>query len=238
MKRFPLISTILSLIFLVGSSAAQTDSQPFKSQETSEIDGLPVIVKHLPNWESVRSTAKVTDKIADVKKEVSHPVVDSIELVGGAEAAIAVYPEGKLLLVEFPTPQGSSAADAAITEKLAGSGDVVYRRIGNYNALFFPTGDAAAANALLEQIKYEKSVQWLGEDPFLLQKFERYIANTGKDVAISTILFILGIFATAILIGVGVGYMYFRFREQQRAALRNFSDAGGLTRLNLDELSD
>jgi hypothetical protein len=238
MKRFPLISAFLSLIVLAGSVTAQSASQPYKSQETSEVDGIPVIVKHLPNWETVKATAKVTDKIADVKQQVTHPVVDVIELAGGAEAATAVYPEGTLLLVEFPTPQSSSSADAAITGKLAGSSDVIYRRIGNYNALFFPTGDAAAANALLDQIQYQKSVQWLGEDPFLLQKFERYIANTGRDVAFGTIFFILGVFATAILIGVGVGYMYFRYRTQQRAALRNFSDAGGLTRLNLDELSD
>src|SRR5690606_28542324 len=123
----------------------------------------------LPNWESVRSTAKVTDKIADVKQQVAHPVVDAIELTGGAEAATAVYPEGTLLLVEFPTPQGSIETDKTIIQKLGGSNDVLYRRIGNYNALFFPTGDAAAANALLDQIKYQKSVQWLGEDPFLLQ---------------------------------------------------------------------
>ena len=238
MKRFPLISAFFMLSVLVGLTAAQTASQPYISQETSEVDGLPVIVKHLPNWESVRSTAKVTDKIADVKKEVSHPVVDSIELVGGAEAATAVYPEGKLLLVEFPSAQGSIAADELITQNLAGANDVVYRRIGNYNALFFVAGDQAAANALLDQIKYQKQVQWLGEDPYFLQRFQRYIVSSGRDMAISTVLFIMSIAATSIVLGICAGFIYFRYREQERSHLRTFSDAGGMTRLNLDELSD
>lgn len=229
---------LLTLTLLVGSALAQSASQPYKSQEVSEIDGVPVIVKHLPNWESVKDSAKVTDTIADVKKEISHPVVDSIELGAGAEAATAVYPEGKLLLVEYPSPQGSIAADTAIIEKLAGSGEVVYRRIGNYNALFFHTGDAAAVNGLLDQIKYQKQVQWLGEDPYFMQRFERYLITSGRDMALSTVLFIMGIAATSIVIGLIAGFIFFRFREQGRAELRTFSDAGGMTRLNLDELSD
>jgi len=115
---------------------------------------------------------------------------------------------------------------------------VVYKRIGNYNAIVFGASDPVAAEALLGKIEYGKSVQWLGEDPFYLDRFGRYVALTGRDVAISTILFILGIFATAIMIGVGVGYAFFRVRENERAHRTAFSDAGGLTRLNLDELSE
>ena len=40
------------------------------------------------------------------------------------------------------------------------------------------------------------------------------------------------------LIGILAGFIYFRFREQERAQWQRFSDAGGLTRLNLDELSE
>ena len=91
---------------------------------------------------------------------------------------------------------------------------------------------------MLDQVKYEKTVQWLGEDPFLIKKFERYIATTGRDVALSTVFFIVFVFLTAIVLGVIVGFVYFRFRENQRAGMATFSDAGGLTRLNLDELSE
>lgn len=235
MSRFALIRIAL-LVSAVLVFAAASNAQ-FKSQEVSEVDGLPVIVKHLPEWEKVRDQAKVTNSVADLRNELgAQPVLDAIELSGGSEAVTAVYPEGKILLIEFPTPQGSSEADAAIQARLSES--VVYRRIGNYNAFVFESTDAVAAAALLDQIKYEKSVQWLGEDPFFLQKFERYVAMTGRDVAISTVLFILAIFGTTILIGVATGVFYFRFREQQKIGRTAFSDAGGLTRLNLDELSE
>lgn len=235
MSRFPLIRIAL-LVSAVFAFAGASNAQ-FKSQEVSEVDGLPVIVKHLPEWEKVRDRVKVTNSVADLRNELgAQPVLDVIELSGGAEAATAVYPEGKLLLIEFPTPQGSSEADAAIQAKL--TENVLYRRIGNYNAFVFESNDPAAAGALLDQIKYEKSVQWLGEDPFFLQKFERYVAMTGRDVAISTVLFILAIFGTTILLGVATGFIYFRFREKQKIGRTAFSDAGGLTRLNLDELSE
>ena len=234
-----LSSPILFLILAITSAFAHVNDPDYKSQDVSETDGVPILIKHLPDWENVRSQTKLTNSIAEVRKEFGEsPILSEIDLAGGAEAAIASYGEGKLLLIEYPTPQGSIAADASIQSKLNETPNAVYRRIGNYNAIVFNVSDPAAANALLDDIRYGKVVQWLGEDPYLLQKFERYVASTGRDVAISTVFFILGIFATAILLGVGTGYAYFRFREQQKAQRTAFSDAGGLTRLNLDELSD
>ena len=230
----------LVLILLSGFSVfSQTKAPGYQSQEVSEVDGVPVLIKHLPDWESVKDQAKITNDIAEVRKEFGNPpVLREIDLDGGAEAAYASYGDSRLLLIEYPTPQGSVAADTAVQARLAETPGTVYRRIGNYNVLIFGSPDPATAEALLGKIEYGKTVQWLGEDPFYLQKFERYIANTGRDVAISTVLFILGIFVTAILLGVGTGYMYFRFRENERAHRTAYSDAGGLTRLNLDELSD
>lgn len=233
---------ILSLVFLLlaGISVfSQTEGQPYQSQEVSEVDGVPVLIKNLPDWESVRAQAKITDNIDEVRQEFGNPaVLAGVDLDGGAEAAYAPYGVGKLLLIEHPTPQGAVAADTAIQSRLSESTGVVYKRIGNYSAFIFEVSDPAAADALLGKIEYGKKVQWLGEDPFLLQKFERYIATTGRDVAISTVFFILAIFTTAILVGIAGGYVFFRFREQERANRTAYSDAGGLTRLNLDELSD
>jgi hypothetical protein len=102
----------------------------------------------------------------------------------------------------------------------------------------FDSSDPAAASSLLDQVKYEKSVQWLGEDPFLLQKLERYFAMTGRDVVVSTVLWITLLFGLTAAIGILAGIWYFRYRESKRAAMTAFSDAGGLTRLNLDDLSE
>jgi len=235
MKKFPL----QILLLLVVSISIFGQSADYKSQEVSEVDGVPVLIKHLPDWESVKGQAKITNNIDEVRKEFGNPaVLSGIDLNGGAEAAYASYGESRLLLIEYPTPQGSSSADAAIQAGLGDSAGAFYKRIGNYNALVFGAAAPVAAEALLGKIEYGKKVQWLGDDPFYLQKFERYVALTGRDVAISTVFFILGIFLTAILIGVGTGYVYFRFREYERAHRTAYSDAGGLTRLNLDELSD
>ena len=157
----------------------------------------------------------------------------------GAEAVTANYPAGRLLLIEHHTPQFASSNDAAINAKLAETGDksVVYKRIGNYNALVLDVTDAAGAEALLGQIKYQKAVQWLGEDPFFVDKVERYLVGSTGDVLVSTALFIVFSLVGAIAVGALGGFVYFMKREQRRLARGIYSDAGGLTRLNLDELT-
>ena len=232
------LSLQILLLFAVTLSVFG-QSGDYKSQEVSDTDGVPVLLKHLPDWETVKGQAKITNNIDEVRREFGNAaILSGVDLDGGAEAAYASYGDSRLLLIEYPTPQGSVAADTAIQSAIGGSAGVVYKRIGNYNAIVFGASDPVAAEALLGKIEYGKSVQWLGEDPFYLDRFGRYVALTGRDVAISTILFILGIFATAIMIGVGVGYAFFRVRENERAHRTAFSDAGGLTRLNLDELSE
>jgi len=91
---------------------------------------------------------------------------------------------------------------------------------------------------LIAKIKYEKSVQWLGDDPFLVGKIERYLVGTSADMLISTAIFITLGLATAVVIGIFGGFVVYRMREQRRTEWHAFSDAGGLTRLNLDELSE
>jgi hypothetical protein len=102
----------------------------------------------------------------------------------------------------------------------------------------FDTSDRAQAEKLLDQIKYEKSVQWLGEDPYLSKKLEKYLMNSSKDMLVSTVLVIAFGLGSAILAGIIGGIFFFRLREAKRAHMVTFSDAGGLTRLNLDGLSE
>ncbi|HMS11360.1 MAG TPA: hypothetical protein PKE66_17855, partial [Pyrinomonadaceae bacterium] len=54
----------------------------------------------------------------------------------------------------------------------------------------------------------------------------------------SIILWIFMGFAVAVLLGGIAGYSYFKYREGVREKMVAFSDAGGLTRLNLDDLSE
>jgi hypothetical protein len=232
-QTFFTLASLSVLLFIATPASAQ-----YQSQEISDGDGVPVLIKHLPEWESVRSTATITNNVADLRRVLGdRSVFEKLEFAPGTEAVTATYSTGKLLIIEYTTPQAATEADSKFQQAVQ-SQPIVYRRIGNYSAFVFDTTDTTAANALLDQIKYEKTVQWLGEDPFLFKKFERYIALTGRDVALSTVFFIFVVFSTAIVLGVLAGFLYFRFREKQRAGMAAFSDAGGLTRLNLDDLSE
>ena len=224
---------------LTYSALGQQNS--YKSQEISEEDGVPVLLKHLPDWENVRGQAVfIQDKSSLDKLSGGRPILNSVEFAGGVEAVSAPYSSGRLLIIEYTTPQASVAADAEFQRVIAEgrAGNLVYRRVGNYSVFVFDASDPAAASTLIDQVSYGKQVQWLGEDPFLLQKLERYFALTGRDVAISTVLWIALIFLITIGTGVAAGFAYFRYRESQRSGMTAFSDAGGMTRLNLDDLSE
>ena len=220
-----------------GGAVAQTDSAPtIKSREVSDGDGIPVLIKHLPDWENARNRAAYILNQNDLQNALgSRPGLDSIEFASGTEAVTAPYDSGKLLLVEFSTPQAAVDTDAKIKQALADSGQTIfYRKIGNYSVFLYDSTNESAANSLFDQIKYQKNVQWLGEDPFYLARAERSKVKTLSEVFIATVLWIVGGIGLAILLGIGTGYLYFRWREQQRAVMKEFTDAGGMTRLNLD----
>lgn len=235
------LAALLTTILVAGTAAAQPQPN-VRTQEFDEIDGVPVILKHLPNWEAVRGSAVfIASKEELLRAAGERPVHSAIEFVGGTEAASAVYPEGRLLIVEYTTPQFASAADVEFLRILAQNPTepaTVYRRVGNYAVFVFDTPDAEAAAGLIDQVKYEKDIQWLGESPFLLQNLERYFVTTSRDIIYSIILWIFMGFALAVLLGGIAGYTYFKYREGVREKMVAFSDAGGLTRLNLDDLSE
>jgi len=213
----------------------------FKSQEVSEEDGIPVLIKHLPDWENARNRATYTNKTDDLRKALGdRPVFDLIDFTGGTEAVTAPYEAGKLLIVEYTNPQVSTEADARFQERLAAKPNdppIAYRRTGNYSVFVFDAADEAKANALLDEIKYEKTIQWLGEDPYLQQKTERFTAIRAADIFLSTTIWIVAGLGFAIFTGIVAGLLFFRSRDRRRMAMAAFSDAGGMIRLNLDELS-
>jgi hypothetical protein len=227
---------LTSVVFSITASAQANSPIPYKSSEVAENDGVPVLIKHLPDWESVRGQAKFATNVADLKAVLGdRPVLDLIDFSVGTEAVTTPYPAGKLLIVEFSTPQASIESDADFTAKLAETQDpsTVYRRIGNYNAFVFDATDPTAANALLDQVKYEKHVQWLGKNPFLITAERAFVLQT-SDLFFSTVMVILIGIGFSIVGGIVAGFIFFRIREQKRAAMPTFSDAGGMTRLNLD----
>lgn len=241
MKKIALYGCFILIfaLFAAGPVRAQTPAvkTAVKTQEISETDGVPVLIKHLPDWENIRNSAALAHSVDDLRKVLGErPIYDLIDFTGGTEAAAAPYPQGRLLILEFASPTASAELDAKLKERLAGQ-PIFYRRIGNYNALVFDAPDESSANTLLDQVKYEKNIQWLGDNPFMAQRAqvaERRFVMTTADIFFSTLLAIVSGLGASIVIGIIVGFLFFYMRENRRASMPTFSDAGGMTRLNLD----
>jgi len=244
MVRSSIIRFFFSILILITPIYAifsqSVSNLPYKSQEISDKDDVPVLIKHLPNWEDVRSRTIYTHDTAALKGALgAHPVLDLIDFTAGTEAVAAPYDAGKLLIVEYSTPQVSVEDDGKFTAKLAEENQgasTLYRRIGNYNVFVFDVSNEASANALLDQVHYEKSVTWLGKDPYLLQQAERAFVISTSNLFLSTVAAIAIGIGLSVLGGIMAGFLFFRIRERKRAGMATFSDAGGMTRLNLDGL--
>lgn len=105
---------------------------------------IPVLVKHLPEWESVQPRAFYATTPNALKQSTpDQPILNDINFEGGTEAAAAYYGTTKMLLVEFGTPQIAADNDQRLTAKLQelqSQGQRVptrYRRVGNYSVFVF-----------------------------------------------------------------------------------------------------
>ncbi len=205
-------------------------------------DDIPVLVKHLPDWQTAQRNAVYAVNVGALQAVISNqPILSELTFEGGTEAVAANYGQSQLVIVEFTTPQFSIDNDQRIVAKIQGLKTqglpvpTAYRRVGNYSVFVFNAPDEKTANQLIDQVKYEQVVQWLGDDPHLYERLQRYFAQTTAGVFVSVLK---GSGLSLILcLGLGalIGTLLFRHRRAQKAAA--FSDAGGTIRLNLDELT-
>lgn len=246
MKKTPFTKFFISICVLMLAFCSVFAQQPssgsqIKSQEISDSDGIPVLIKHLPDWENAQKRASYILNQSDLQKALGErQIFEAIDFQGGTEAVTASYPQGKLLIVEYVSGQASIDADNRVKQKLDESRQnppTFYRRTGNYNIFVFDAADEAAANSLIEQVKYEKTVQWLGSNPYAVLSAERAYLNDTASLFISTVKAIAGGIGLSLLAGLLVGIIFFYVRSQKRANMQAFSDAGGITRLNLDDLT-
>jgi len=205
-------------------------------------DGVPVLIKNLPDWkERIAQIKWIGSRDVLIEHLGDREELRSLEFSSAVEAVLAEYPEGKLLLIEFGTPQLATQADNRFSESLADSdskSSSIYRKIGNYSAFLFDHSDKEAGNKLLDRIYYGKLVQWLGEDPKMAERLDRYNATTTAQLILTTMFTIAIGLGSTLTVGVVLGLFFFRYRQKQRGKLKTFSDAGGMTRINLDGLSD
>ncbi|HSP61723.1 MAG TPA: DUF6599 family protein [Pyrinomonadaceae bacterium] len=209
-------------------------------------DDIPVLVKHLPDWQTTRRNSVYAVNIGPLRDSIpNQAVLDALNFDGGTEAVTATYGPSQLVIVEFTTPQFASDNDRRITAKiqeLKNQGQPVptgYRRLGNYSVFVFNAPDEKTANALIDQVKYEQVVQWLGDDPHLYERVQRYVLQKTSGVVIA----VLESSGLSVLLCLGMGGLFgaLLFRWRRRARQRQgeaYSDAGGMIRLNLDEVTE
>lgn len=203
---------------------------------------IPVLVKHLPGWQQAQVLYAVDN--ATLKEMFSNQaVLDVVSFTGGAEAAAAEYGPQKLVVIEFNTASLATDNDQRIKAKLrelSTQGQptpTAYRRVGNYAVFVFDAPSAEAANQLIDQVKYQQVVQWLGQNPFSYEQATREFTETTLGVLVSVVqtsgLALVGCLAVGGLFGA----LLFRSRRAQQRAREAYADSDAMLRLNLDELT-
>jgi hypothetical protein len=212
------------------------------SLDKGEAD-IPVLIKHLPNPEEAQKNAVFLHSFSDLKNlRLEQGVLSAVQSQGNADAVLAPYGRSKVLIVEFNTPQLAKENDERIIArihelwKLGQPAPAAYRRVGNYSVFVFDAPDEQSAKQLIDQVKYEQVVQWLGENPNILKEAERQYVNTTLGVLVA-VLKASG-YALVACLGIGglAGALLFTRRRAQQSETA-YSDAGGMLRLNLDELT-
>ena len=247
--RVSKLKKFLSALALVALCAAAALAQARPEGQEPGPDGsgggIPVLVMHLPDWEKKAGGeyGYATNLPALQKAAGNLPALDAFDFDSGVEAATAKYEAGRLVIVEFPTPQHSVDADAVIkrrVEELKAAGKPapsLYSRVGNYSVFVFDAPDFAAAEKLASQVKYEKDVRWLGRNPHAEEKAVRAYTSTMGGVILTTLI-TTGL-AIVLCLGVGglIGGLVFLRRRSQQAAQEVYTDAGGMVRLNIEDLN-
>jgi len=205
---------------------------------------IPVLVKHLPAWQSVESRVLYAVNRDTLKNAFSNqPVLDAVSFEGGAEAVVADYDTQRMVIIEFNTASLATDNDQRITAKLQelkAQGQLVptaYRRVGNYAVFVFDAPSAEAANQLIDQVKYQQVVQWLGENPFAYERATREFTETTLGVFVAVVKTSGLALAACLAVGGFFGTMLFRIRRAQQRAREAYSDSDAMLRLNLDELT-
>ncbi len=208
---------------------------------------IPALIKHLPNPDEAQKTAIFLHSFAKLDKlflPLGPPdVLTAIDASGNADAAFAAYGPSKVLIVEFNTPQLAKENDERIVARikelwrLGQPAPKAYSRVGNYSVFVFDAPDDATAKQLTDQVKYEQVVQWLGDNPNILKQAEQQYVNTTLGVLVA-VLKASGYAALACFaLGGLAGALLFTHRRNQQKTVEAYSDAGGMLRLNLDEMT-
>lgn len=228
-----------------GSPASLNELAQSLSETLDKGEGdIPALVKHLPESEVTQKNAVFVNSFTELRQyPFDHPVLSAVQAEGNADAVLGTYGQSKILIVEFNTPQLATENDqrviARIQElwKLGQPAPTAYRRVGNYSVFVFDAPDEMMANYLINQVKYEQVVQWLGENPNIYKEAQKRYINTTLGVLVAVLKASGYALITCLGLGGLFGGLLFSYRRAQQRQEAAYSDAGGMLRLNLDELT-
>ncbi|MCA1574955.1 MAG: hypothetical protein LC770_10550 [Acidobacteria bacterium] len=211
--------------------------------EEGEAD-IPVLVKHLPRWEEAQRRVVYLAGFRSLRAVIpDQPLLESVSSEGDADAVAASYGPTQFIIVEYNTPQLAGDNDRSIVakiEELRTQGQLVpsaYRRVGNYSVFVFNAPDEQAAKELIDQVEYAQVVQWLGDNPFMLEKAQREYYETTAGVLVAVVKASGLSLLLCLAAGGFIGALLFSRRRAQQRHAETFSDAGGMLRLNIDEIT-
>lgn len=205
---------------------------------------IPALVKHLPSPEESQKIATFLTRFTNLQTLLpSQTVLTALETDGNADAAFVVTQTGKVLVVEYNTPQLAKENDDRVVAKihelwkLGQPAPTAYRRVGNYSVFVFDAPDDATAKKLIDQVKYEQVVQWLGDNPYIYKEAEKRYVETTLGVFVAVVKASGMALVGCLGLGGIIGALLFTRRRAQQKTREAYSDAGGMLRLNLDDLS-
>ena len=207
-------------------------------------DEIPVLVKHLPDWQNVESRVLyMVDKDTLKNAFSNQAILDVLNFEGRAEAVVSDYGEQQLIIVEFNTASLATDNDQRIKARLQElrnqnqPAPTAYRRVGNYAVFVIGSRGEQAANQLIDQVKYQQVVTWLGENPFSYEQATREFTETTLGVFVSVVKASGIALVTCLAIGGFAGALLFSLRRSQQRAKEAYADSDAMLRLNLDDLT-
>ncbi|MEW6730404.1 MAG: DUF6599 family protein [Acidobacteriota bacterium] len=224
------------------------DIKTYSAEDVAAANQPPAVIRHLPTGSlnlraaryvlGPRALARLLQR--DVSSYTFYPNF-------GTEVAIASYDQGsesmRLLIIEYHTPQQAGDAFNRLNQyrnslSTGEQAKMVLNRQGNYVVEATGFQDTAAAQRTVDAVKYDYTVKWLTDPPLYGGRtFESEAAKTAQILV--SVFGIIGITAlSALIIGVPFGIVRFYLRRRNaRNQPDPFTDAGGMVRLNLDEIA-
>ncbi len=230
------------------NSALLQLARSIDDQVSTRYSDIPVLIRHLPSEKLIPGSERfVAGPLALTRLLGRQDPYDVFLLASEAvEAAVAEYQlagtTSPLLIVEYHTPQLAATAYQQVDASFRALPDAeraqrILKREGNYIIEARNVHDPQAMQAIVDRIEYTPQIRWLKKNPLEdLQPFESEPQISLIDFYLTAFGFIGVSLLVALTGGALLGTAIFFWRRWRRRLWPGFTDAGGMLRLNLDDI--